>query len=129
MFSADAQLDVAACGTSAFHAHAHQDGDIFVKICPCFPGCHAANSEVRAVIEVAAAALGASISVLAMAATGLSKRSGQSRDAMIKLTVAVDNVAKRLDTLHIDIKADRMEIYGRLRELEASVARLEGAKK
>ncbi len=84
---------------------------------------------MRAVIEVAAAALGASISVLAMAATGLSKRSGQSRDAMIKLTVAVDNVAKRLDTLHIDIKADRMEIYGRLRELEASVARLEGAKK
>ena len=27
MFAADAQLDVAACGTSAFHAHAHQRAD------------------------------------------------------------------------------------------------------
>ena len=79
-------------------------------------------------IELGAAALGASITVLAMSTGGVVKGARQSRDAMVQLTVAVDNVAKRLDTLHVDIKADRMEIYGRLRELEAHVARLEGAK-
>lgn len=53
------------------------------------------------------------------------RRSAEGRDAVIRLTLAVENVATRLEELHVDIKADRKETYQRLNGLEQRVAKLE----
>jgi hypothetical protein len=57
--------------------------------------------------------------------TGASKRNDQSREAVIKLTEAVNTVANRLDDLHVDLRADRKETFSRLGEVEQRVAKLE----
>lgn len=49
----------------------------------------------------------------------------EARDAVLRLTLAVENVATRLEELHVDIKADRKETYQRLNGLEQRVAKLE----
>jgi hypothetical protein len=53
---------------------------------------------------------------------GASRRVNEGRDAVIKLTAAVEHVATRLETMHIDIKADRRETFARLSSLEQSKA-------
>jgi len=53
------------------------------------------------------------------------RRSAEGRDAVIRLTAAVENVAIRLEELHVDIRADRKEFYHRLNGIEQRVAKLE----
>jgi hypothetical protein len=77
------------------------------------------------VIEVLAAVVGSAITVGAMGVGANTRRSSEGRDAVIKLTAAVENVAIRLEELHVDIKADRKETYQRLNGLEQRVAKLE----
>jgi hypothetical protein len=57
--------------------------------------------------------------------TGSSRRNDQSREAVIKLTEAVNTVANRLDDLHVDLRADRKETFSRLGDVEQRVAKLE----
>ncbi len=76
-------------------------------------------------IEVIAAAIGGAITIGAMGIGSMTNRSREGRDAVIRLTAAVDNVATRLETLHVDIKADRRETYTRLNLIEQRVAKLE----
>ena len=76
-------------------------------------------------IELFAAALGGAITIGAMGIGSMSNRSREGRDAVIRLTAAVENVATRLETLHVDIKADRRETYTRLNAIEQRVAKLE----
>lgn len=76
-------------------------------------------------VEVAAAVLGAAITVSAMGVGALGSRGREGRDAVIRLAASVDNVATRLEQLHVDIKADRKEYYSRLNSIEQRVARLE----
>jgi hypothetical protein len=76
------------------------------------------------VIEVAAAVVGAAITVGAMGVGGANRSARDGREAVIKLTAAVENVALRLE-LHVDIKADRKETYQRINGLEQRVAKLE----
>lgn len=76
-------------------------------------------------IEVAAAAVGAALTAATMAFGSMGKRANEGRDAVIRLTAAVENVAVRLEELHVDIKADRRETYSRLNGLEQRVAKLE----
>ena len=76
-------------------------------------------------IELIAAALGGAITIGAMGIGAMSNRSREGRDAVIRLTAAVENVATRLETLHVDIKADRRETYTRLNSIEQRVAKLE----
>jgi len=45
---------------------------------------------------------------------------------LVRLTSAVDNLATRMNVLHNDLTARDREIFGRLSDLERSVARLEG---
>jgi hypothetical protein len=77
------------------------------------------------VIEVLAAVAGASITVTAMGAMGFTRRSHEGREAVIRLTSAVESVAARLDELHVDLKADRREFFARLNDVEQRVAKLE----
>ena len=77
-------------------------------------------------VEVWAAVAGASITVAGLGASGMNRQTRQGQDSLIRLTAAVDNLAGRLDVLHNDIKSKDVEVFGRLSELERSVARLEG---
>jgi hypothetical protein len=77
------------------------------------------------VIEVLAAITGASISVAFMGMSSASRRATDGRDAVIRLTEAVNSLGTRLDELHIDLKASTRETYGRLGTLEQRVAKLE----
>ena len=77
-------------------------------------------------VEVWAAVAGASITVAGLGATGFSRQNRLGQDSLIRLTAAVDNLSGRLDVLHNDIKNKDVEVFGRLSELERSVARLEG---
>ena len=76
-------------------------------------------------IEVVAAIAGASISVAAMGAMGFSRRNDQARDAVIRLTSAVEHIALQLEAMHADIKDDRRETYTRLNSVEQRVSKLE----
>jgi hypothetical protein len=77
------------------------------------------------VVEIIAAAVGGAITVGAIGVGALSSRSREGRDAVIRLSSAVENVATRLETLHVDIKADRRETFSRLNSIEQRVAKLE----
>ena len=76
-------------------------------------------------IEIFAAALGGAITIGAMGVGSMTNRSREGRDAVIRLTAAVETVATRLETLHVDIKADRRETFGRLNGIEQRVSTLE----
>lgn len=69
--------------------------------------------------------IAASISVAAMGAMAFSRRSDETRDAVIKLTTAVEHIAAQLEVLHIDIKEDRRETFGRISSVEQRVSKLE----
>jgi hypothetical protein len=68
------------------------------------------------VIEIYAAILGASIGIAGMSVSGFTKRTSESREAVIRLTAAVESIAGKLEELHQDMKADRKEIYTRLNQ-------------
>jgi ribosomal protein S11 len=76
-------------------------------------------------IEVVAAVAGASISVAAMGAMGFTRKSDEARDAVIRLTSAVEHIATQLEVLHTDIKDDRKETFRRLNYVEQRVTKLE----
>lgn len=78
-------------------------------------------------IEILAAITGASISVAAMTWSGSAKRNTEGREAVIRLTAAVEHVAGRLEALHVDIKSDRHEVFGRLNGVEQRLAKLEAS--
>jgi hypothetical protein len=68
------------------------------------------------VIEIYAAILGASIGIAGMSVSGFSRRNTESREAVIRLTSAVESIAGKLEELHQDMKVDRKEIYTKLNE-------------
>ena len=78
-------------------------------------------------IEVIAAIAGASISVAALGAMGFSRRNDQARDAVIRLTSAVEHIALQLEAMHADIKDDRRETYTRLNGVEQRISKLEAS--
>lgn len=67
-------------------------------------------------IEIYAAILGASIGIAGMSVSGFTKRTSESREAVIRLTAAVESIAGKLEELHQDMKADRKEVYTRLNQ-------------
>ena len=77
-------------------------------------------------IEIYAAIIGASISIAGMTASGFGRRTTESREAVIRLTAAVESIAGKLEELHQDMKADRKEIYTRLNEHGNRITLLEG---
>lgn len=78
-------------------------------------------------IEVVAAIAGAAITVGAMGYGSASRRANEGREAVIRLTTAVENVALRLDEIHLDIKADRKETWQRINALEMRVTKIEAS--
>lgn len=77
-------------------------------------------------VEILAAVCGASITVAGIGINGLSRQNQQSRESMIRLATAVENLTNRLDVLHADIKNKDAEVFARLGSVEQAIARLEG---
>ena len=77
-------------------------------------------------IEIYAAVIGASIGIAGMTASGFGRRATESREAVIRLTAAVESIAGKLEELHQDMKADRKEIYTRLNKHGNRITLLEG---
>lgn len=75
--------------------------------------------------EIAAAIVGAVLTFAGIGVTGVTKRTTEGREAVIRLTLAVESVSSRLEQLHVDLKSDRAETYSRLNSLEQRVSRVE----
>jgi hypothetical protein len=75
--------------------------------------------------EIAAAIVGAVLTFAGIGVTGVTKRATEGREAVIRLTLAVESVSSRLEQLHVDLKSDRAETYSRLNGLEQRVSKLE----
>ena len=71
-------------------------------------------------IEIYAAVLGALLGVggtgAIMTLSGAARRNTESREAVIRLTAAVESIAGKLEELHQDMKEDRKTIYSKLNE-------------
>lgn len=80
---------------------------------------------IRAMIEVIAALVGAAFTAAVMGTSTVIRGNTNNREVVTRLTVAVENVATRLEELHVDIKADRKEMFARLNSVEQRVATLE----
>ena len=76
-------------------------------------------------IEVIAALVGSAFTALVMATSWAIRGNTSNREVVTRLTVAVENVATRLEELHVDIRADRKETFGRLNSVEQRVSRVE----
>lgn len=79
-------------------------------------------------IEIVAACVGAMIGIAGVTVSGLSSRSRDNREEAVRLTVAVESIAERLDSLHLDMKADRSAIYKLLNEQGNRITALESRK-
>lgn len=77
-------------------------------------------------VEVVAAIAGASITWAAMGSMGFSRRNDEAREAVIRLTSAVEHIATQLEILHTDMRDERKETFGRLNGVEQRVSKLEG---
>ncbi len=77
-------------------------------------------------VEIYAAILGASIGVAGLSLSGFNKRQNEAHDAVVRLSVAVENIAEKLEDLHKDMKDDRERIYGKLELHENRLTMLEG---
>jgi len=78
------------------------------------------------VVEIIAAVVGASIGIAGVSATGFSRRNNESREAVIRLTAAVESIAGKLEDLHQDMKEDRREMYSKLNNHDVRLTALEG---
>lgn len=76
-------------------------------------------------IELIAAAAGGIIAIAGQGVLNRLGRSDEARDAVIRLTSAVEHIATQIEALHNDMKEDRKEIYGRLGSIELRVTKLE----
>ena len=77
-------------------------------------------------VEIYAAILGASIGVAGLSLSGFNKRQNEAHDAVVRLSVAVENIAGKLDDLHQDMKKDRERISNTLELAENRLTLLEG---
>jgi len=77
------------------------------------------------VIEILAAAAGASMSIAAMGFFGYSRRNEEASASIVRLTSAVEHIATSLEILHVDIKQSNREMFTRLNQVENRVTKLE----
>ena len=77
-------------------------------------------------VEVWAAIAGALAGVGALSIKSAGRDSQQGRDSLVRLTSAVDNLSSQLDLLRREQTTLHAELFGRLSDVERSVARLEG---
>ncbi len=76
-------------------------------------------------IEIVAGIVGVAFGATLQSWSAANDRYRSGRDAVVKLTTAVEHLAEKFDDMHEDFKADRAEYFKRLNEIEQRVAKLE----
>jgi len=76
-------------------------------------------------VELIAATVGGCVAIAGQGILGKLSRSSDARDAVIRLTTAVEHIATQLEQMHADMKEDRKETYGRLSTVEQRLSKLE----
>lgn len=80
-------------------------------------------------IELMAAIAGGIIGLAGIAAGSIIKRSGEGREAIVKLSMGIEHIGTELQALREDMKEDRHEIFGRLGSAEQRLSALEAYQK
>lgn len=78
-------------------------------------------------VEIAAAVVGASVTLAGLSYQGLTKRNSEAREAVIRLSTAVEGIAAKIDELHTDMRDHNREIYGRLNNHAERIRALENS--
>lgn len=78
-------------------------------------------------VEIAAAVVGASLTIAGFSFQGMTKRNTEAREAVIRLSVAVEQIGIKLDELHTDMREHNREIYGRLNNHAERIRALENS--
>jgi outer membrane murein-binding lipoprotein Lpp len=76
-------------------------------------------------IELIAAAVGASIGIIASGIGGAMKRDRNDAVVVVRLTAAVEHIASEVSLMREEIKADRQELFPRINQIEQRITRLE----
>ena len=76
-------------------------------------------------VEIFAAVTGASLSaaIYSYANSRMARRNVE--DSVLRLTMAVESVASKMEELHLDFKSQSREVFGRLNQMEQRLAKLE----
>lgn len=82
--------------------------------------------------QVVAAVIGGILAITGTRMSDGDRRNRESGEAVVRLTVAVESVSKRLEQIHLDLKAGQQELkaatqetFSRVTGLEQRVTRLE----
>lgn len=82
--------------------------------------------------QVIAAVIGGILAITGTRMSDGERRNREAGEAVVRLTVAVESVSKRLEQIHLDLKAGQQELkaatqetFGRVTGLEQRVTRLE----
>jgi hypothetical protein len=62
-----------------------------------------------------------------MSTAGRSSRAQNQQDAVVRLTSAVEHIATQLEVMHLDMREERKETFGRLNSVEQRVSKLEAS--
>ena len=65
------------------------------------------------------------VGVAGMGIGSVIKRENDGREAIVKLSMGVEQIGKELQAMREDMKEDRHEIYGRLGSIEQRISKLE----
>jgi hypothetical protein len=76
-------------------------------------------------VEIWAAIAAATFTTASAAVFGFARKHEEGRDAVIRLTTAVEHIATQLEILHVDMKEDRRETFSRISGVEQRVSKLE----
>ena len=80
-------------------------------------------------IELVAACAGALITVSGIAAGSSFRKTNESREVIVKLSMGVEHIGQELQALREDMKEDRHEIFSRLGKIEQRISSLEAVQK
>ena len=76
-------------------------------------------------MELIAAVVGTMLGVAGMGIGSILKRGNADREAIVKLSLGVEHIARELQAMREDLKEDRHEIYARLGSVEQRISKLE----
>jgi hypothetical protein len=79
-------------------------------------------------IELIAAATGATIGIIASGIGSAMKRDRSDAVVVVRLTAAVEHIAEQVSLMREEIKADRQELFPRINQIEQRITRLESSK-
>lgn len=76
-------------------------------------------------LEIVSALAGALVGIFGVAGGSLIKKSSESRETIVQLTLGIEHIGSELSAMREDMKSDRREVFGRLGDAEQRLSALE----